>query len=89
MKSERIYVKDIDKHIIFFLGGGCAEKIRWRLIFAILGCAGMAITYGLKVNLSVAIVAMVNQVIMEFLPVSDKSCHWASFRAYKAESELN
>jgi hypothetical protein len=31
-------------------------------VFAILGCAGMAITYGLKVNLSVAIVAMVNQV---------------------------
>jgi ACS family sodium-dependent inorganic phosphate cotransporter len=30
-------------------------------VFAILGCAGMAITYGLKVNLSVAIVAMVNQ----------------------------
>ncbi len=34
--------------------------LRWRLIFAILGAMGMAIIYGLKVNLSVAIVAMVN-----------------------------
>jgi hypothetical protein len=48
--------------VVFSGGGGCADKCRWRLVFAILGCAGMAITYGLKVNLSVAIVAMVNQV---------------------------
>jgi hypothetical protein len=48
--------------VLFSGGGGCADKCRWRLVFAILGCAGMAITYGLKVNLSVAIVAMVNQV---------------------------
>ena len=47
----------------FLTGGeGCAAKCRWRLIFALLGCSGMAIIYGLKVNLSVAIVAMVNQV---------------------------
>ncbi len=35
--------------------------MKFRLIFAILGCIGMAIIYGFKVNLSVAIVAMVNQ----------------------------
>ncbi|XP_063845764.1 LOW QUALITY PROTEIN: sialin-like [Scylla paramamosain] len=31
-----------------------------RLIFAVLGCVGFMIVYGLKVNLSVAIIAMVN-----------------------------
>ncbi len=34
--------------------------LRWRLIFAILGCIGIAIIYGLKVNLHANIVAMVN-----------------------------
>lgn len=34
--------------------------LKWRYIFAILGSMGMAIIYGLKVNLSVALVAMVN-----------------------------
>ena len=32
-----------------------------RYVFAVLGSMGMAIIYGLKVNLSVAIVAMINQ----------------------------
>lgn len=46
-------------------GGGYRNEqqepcIKWRYIFAILGSMGMAIIYGLKVNLSVAIVAMVN-----------------------------
>jgi ACS family sodium-dependent inorganic phosphate cotransporter len=31
------------------------------MVFAFLGCIGMAITYGLKINLSITIVAMVNQ----------------------------
>ena len=35
--------------------------VRWRIIFAILGSIGMSIIYGLKVNLSMAIVPMVNQ----------------------------
>jgi len=35
-------------------------KLKWRYIFAVLGSMGMAIIYGLKVNLHVAIVAMVN-----------------------------
>ena len=34
--------------------------LRWRLVFAVLGCFGMAIIYGLKVNLHVNIVAMLN-----------------------------
>jgi len=34
--------------------------LKWRYAFAILGSMGMAIIYGLKVNLSVAMVAMVN-----------------------------
>ena len=39
---------------------GKLGQLRWRLVFAILGSMGMAIVYGLKVNLSVAIVAMVD-----------------------------
>ena len=35
--------------------------IRWRIILAILGSIGMAIIYGMKVNLHIAIVPMVNQ----------------------------
>ena len=35
--------------------------VRWRIVFALLGSIGMAIIYGLKVNLSMAIVPMVNQ----------------------------
>ena len=37
------------------------SAMKARYLFAVLGSAGMAIIYGLKVNLSVAIVAMVNQ----------------------------
>ena len=33
---------------------------KYRYVFALLACAGMAIIYGVKVNLSVAVVAMVN-----------------------------
>ncbi len=40
-------------------------KLRWRLIFAILGCAGMSIIYGLKVNLHANIVAMVNNTALK------------------------
>ena len=47
--------------IIYFLPGEVAGFIKWRIVFAILGCFGMAIIYGLKINLSIAIVAMVNQ----------------------------
>ena len=39
--------------------------IRWRIIIAILGSIGMAIIYGLKVNLSMAIVSMVDQTVVE------------------------
>lgn len=38
----------------------CADKIAQRWVFAVLGCCGFMIVYGLKVNLSVAIIAMVN-----------------------------
>ena len=37
--------------------------IPWRIIIAILGSIGMAIIYGLKVNLSMAIVSMVDQTV--------------------------
>ena len=40
---------------------------KYRTLFAILGAAGMAIIYGFKVNLSVAIVAMVNQTAIKGL----------------------
>ena len=39
--------------------------MRFRILFAVLGAAGMAIVYGFKVNLSVAIVAMVNQTALK------------------------
>jgi len=48
-------------------GEGFSKKMRpepslkYRYVFAVLGSMGMAIIYGLKVNLSVAIVAMINQ----------------------------
>ncbi len=48
--------------------------IKWRLVFSLLGCFGMAIIYGLKVNLSVAIVAMVNQTAIK----GDKGDHHGS-----------
>ena len=35
-------------------------SVKFRILFAILGAFGMVIIYGFKVNLSVAIVAMVN-----------------------------
>jgi len=40
--------------------GGCAEKVPQRWVFAVMGSIGFMIVYGLKVNLSVAIIAMVN-----------------------------
>jgi len=52
----------INPCFFFFLSGEVAGFIKWRIVFAILGCFGMAIIYGLKINLSIAIVAMVNQV---------------------------
>ena len=46
-------VRDEVLKLLFFI-------INFRYVFAILGSMGMAIIYGLKVNLSVAMVAMVN-----------------------------
>ena len=47
---------------IHAVGSGTAPSaMKARYLFAVFGSAGMAIIYGLKVNLSVAIVAMVNQ----------------------------
>jgi len=40
--------------------GGSGGFKYWRYVFAILGAMGMGIIYGLKVNLHIAIVAMVN-----------------------------
>ena len=39
--------------------------MKFRTLFAIIGSFGMAIIYGFKVNLSVAIVAMVNQTALK------------------------
>ena len=41
--------------------------MKFRILFAVLGAIGMAIIYGFKVNLSVAIVAMVNQTAIKEL----------------------
>ncbi|XP_045116089.1 sialin-like isoform X1 [Portunus trituberculatus] len=42
-----------------------------RVIFAVLGCIGFMIVYGLKVNLSVAIIAMVNHTAVAHAPSHD------------------
>ena len=47
------------------------SAMKTRYLFAVLGSAGMAIIYGLKVNLSVAIVAMVNQTAISIKSVHD------------------
>ena len=52
--------------------------IRWRIIIAILGSIGMAIIYGLKVNLSMAIVSMVDQTVVEETNKTDISQSKAS-----------
>lgn len=44
-----------------------AECLPARYIFAIMGCMGMGIIYGLKVNLSVAIVSMLNHTAIDIL----------------------
>jgi len=54
-----------------------------RYVFAILGCIGFGIIYGLKVNLSVAIVAMVNQTA-----VASESSHWMTNTSIAALSEM-
>lgn len=58
---------DCHDYLLILYVGGSTSCIRWRLIFAILGAMGMAIIYGLKVNLSVAIVAMLNHTNLESL----------------------
>ncbi|XP_043463553.1 sialin [Leptopilina heterotoma] len=42
--------------------------IPMRYIMSIMGCIGMAIIYGFKVNVSVAMVAMVNETAIKLLP---------------------
>ncbi|VEN60778.1 unnamed protein product, partial [Callosobruchus maculatus] len=41
-------------------GNPCGGRIATRYVLAVLGCVGLGIIYGLKVNLHVAIVSMVN-----------------------------
>jgi MFS transporter, ACS family, solute carrier family 17 (sodium-dependent inorganic phosphate cotransporter), other len=44
-----------------------------RYVFAVLGSVGFAIIYGLKVNLSVCIVAMVNNTALTAHPSQDNT----------------
>lgn len=67
--------------------------VNYRMIFALLGCFGFAIIYGLNVNMSVAIVAMVNHTAVNHLKpnittinnIEDNSFEdknvWISFRS--------
>ena len=57
--------------------------IRWRIIIAILGSIGMAIIYGLKVNLSMAIVSMVDQTVIEETNKTNTLQSKVSFWYYK------
>eukprot|EP00095_Tigriopus_kingsejongensis_P005794 maker-scaffold88_size394946-snap-gene-2.23 protein:Tk05794 transcript:maker-scaffold88_size394946-snap-gene-2.23-mRNA-1 annotation:"hypothetical protein DAPPUDRAFT_52115" len=51
---------------------------RFRLIFAALGAIGMAIVYGLKVNLSVTIVAMINHTSLDAASLLESGGHHVS-----------
>lgn len=55
-----IQITDINLHNLFVCHYVISALIPARYILAILGSIGMAIIYGLKVNLSVAMVAMLN-----------------------------
>lgn len=50
------------------------DKVKCRFVFGILGFLGMAILYSLRVNLSVAIVTMVNVTASEKTTESDDVC---------------
>lgn len=51
---------------------GGRTMIPMRYVMSILGCIGMAIIYGFKVNVSVAMVAMVNQTAVDLLASQPK-----------------
>lgn len=60
LKQKVIFGNDYDFWAWFFSAGFLPA----RYILALLGSIGMAIIYGLKVNLSVAMVAMLNHTII-------------------------
>lgn len=49
----------------------CTDVVPSRWIFAVLGCIGFMIVYGLKVNLSVAIIAMVNHTAVAEMAIAN------------------
>lgn len=55
------YPHKISVVLVLLTSGSIAQ----RYVFAVLGAIGMAITYGLKVNFHVAIVAMVNTTALQ------------------------
>lgn len=59
-----------------------------RYVFAVLGSIGFAIIYGLKVNLSVAIVAMVNHTALAALPLQHSGAPLARAGAHAAHANL-
>ena len=62
--------------------------MKFRLLFAVLGCFGMAIIYGFKVNLSVAIVAMVNKTTLKELSKGIHTTSNASIDALTCSRDL-
>lgn len=63
------------------------EVLPARYILAVLGCIGMGIIYGLKVNLSVAIVSMVNHTGVELMAIKDGVIHHTN--SSHSEEECN
>ena len=62
--SKCTYDKDnfiLLSELLFVISILDPKGVRWRIVFAILGATGMAVSYALKVNLSIAIVSMVDQ----------------------------
>ncbi|KAK3872158.1 hypothetical protein Pcinc_022759 [Petrolisthes cinctipes] len=53
----------------------CTDGLPARWILAVLGCVGFMIVYGLKVNLSVAIIAMVNHTAVAAMSKEHDSHH--------------
>lgn len=72
--SNKILPSFIISHKIFFSFSSSTACIPARYILSVLSSIGMAIIYGLKVNLSVAMVAMVNHTAIKSL-ASDSDNH--------------
>jgi hypothetical protein len=80
----RWFINCVTLKIIFHLFAACIPA---RYILSILGSIAMAIIYGLKVNLSVAMVAMVNQTAVRLMNPHTEDNHGGSNISLRVECE--